>query len=477
MKQFDIILATDANGGIGKNNSLPWHIKEDFQFFRQKTSYTELPNQQNVIIMGRKTYESIGIALSGRLNIVISNSDKQYDNVIICKSFNDALNYVFTLNNIHNIFVIGGGMLYDETIRHPLLRYIYLSKINNNYDCDVFFNLDNLTNKHKFKLENETNYCAYDIKSSHMVNVSVFRYINLELGELQYLNLLENTLKYGEKRDTRNSITYSDFGGQIRFNLQNGFPLLTTKKTFMRGIFEEAKYLMLMGNTNTNILSEKGVKIWEPNTCQEFLDKMKLDYEIGDVGPMYGFQFRHFNAEYKGMNEDYEGKGIDQLANCIKLLRDDPHNRRIIMTTFNPQQANKGVLYPCHGIVVQFYVKTYNDKYMLCCHMYQRSCDIICGLPFNIASYALILHILTNILGDNYIVGELIMSFGDLHIYDKPDHLNAVKLHLERIPFEFPKLNIKKKINSLDDLRNMEFTDTEIINYQSHPSIKVSMVA
>ena len=478
MKQFNIILATDINGGIGKNNQLPWQIKEDMQFFKDKTISVDLIGQTNVVIMGRNTFESIGKPLSNRINIVISSSNIQIDNVKVCKSFYDALNYTLSLNNVNNIFVIGGGKLYVEAIHHPLIRYVYLTKINHDYNCTINFDLNHLYNTNRFKLLNYSTYTTPDTKISKIVNIEMYKYENIDLGELQYLNLLENTIKYGQKRETRNSITYSDFGGQLSFNLQNGFPLLTTKKTFMRGIFEEAKHIMLLGNTNTNILSEKGINIWVPNTSLEFINKLCLPYDQGDMGPMYGFQFRHFNASYDGMHEGdyYNDKGIDQLAHCMKLLKEDPHNRRIMMTSFNPHQAELGVLYPCHGIVVQFYIKeNEKNKKLLCCHMYQRSCDLICGLPFNIASYSIIMHILANIL--EYDVGELIISFGDVHIYDKPDHLEAVKLHLERIPFQFPKLQIKKNLHHLDDIKELEYNDIEIQNYISHPIIKVSMVA
>ena len=298
MKQFDIILATDIIGGIGKDNQLPWQIKEDMQFFKDKTSSVDLIGQQNIVIMGRNTYESIGKPLPNRINIVISSSNIQIDNIKVYKSFYDALNYALRLDNIHNIFVIGGGILYAEALNHPLVRYVYLTKINNDYDCTVCFNLNQLHNKNRFYLESCTEYSAYDIKISKILNIEMYKYKNVDLGELQYLNLLENTIKYGQNRETRNSITYSNFGGQIKFNLQNGFPLLTTKKTFMRGVFEEAKHIMLLGNTNTNVLSEKGINIWAPNTSLEFLAKLHLPYDQGDMGPMYGFQFRHFNAFY-----------------------------------------------------------------------------------------------------------------------------------------------------------------------------------
>lgn len=481
MKQFDIILATDQNGGIGINNKLPWQIKEDMLFFKNKTLTVDLPYQKNIVIMGRNTFESIGGILDGRINMVISQNYSSYNvsqNIYYFKSLHDALTYCNNvLININNIYVIGGGLLYNEAIHHPLLRYIYLTKINKEYTCDVFFNLQLLENKNKFNLIDSISFCPYDIKGQSMVNIEMYKYENIDLGELQYLNLLENTLKYGQKRETRNSITYSSFGGQIIFNLQNGFPLLTTKKTFLRGIFEEAKHLILLGNTNTNVLSEKGIKIWESNTSKEFINKMNLPYNERDIGPMYGFQIRHYNTEYHGMNDDYINKGLDQLVKCLQLLKEDPYNRRIIMTTYNPLQAEKGVLYPCHGIVIQFYIMMDNNRKQLCCHMYQRSCDTIAGLPFNIASYALIIHILVKLLGEEYDVGKLIISFGDIHIYDKPDHLEAVKLHLSRIPYKFPKLNISKEISNIDEINNIEFADLELKDYLSHPPIKVTMVA
>jgi dihydrofolate reductase/thymidylate synthase len=477
MKQFDIILATDINGGLGKNNKIPWHIKEDMNFFKEKTTTVDLIGQINVVIMGKNTYESIGSPLKNRINIVISSDIKITDDVIICKSLHMAFNYILTLHNIDNIFVIGGGLLYAEAIHHPLIRYVYFTKINKNYDCVVSFNINQLYNKNRFKLLKHSNYNALDIISNQILTIDLYKYENIDLGEIQYLNLLDNTIKNGQKRNTRNSFTYSNFGGQLIFNLQNGFPLLTTKKTFMRGVFEEAKHIMLLGNTNTNILTEKGINIWVQNTSSDFIDKLHLPYENGDMGPMYGFQFRHFNADYKGMQSNYRHQGIDQLVNCLKLLKEDPFNRRIMMTSYNPLQAEKGVLYPCHGIIVQFYIKEVSHKKLLCCHMYQRSCDLICGLPFNIASYSLILHILSNILGENYDVGDLIISFGDVHIYDTSDHLDAVKLHLERIPFQFPKLNIIKKISNLNEIKDLEFTDIQINNYVSHPIIKVKMIA
>ena len=494
MKQFDIIVECDKNNGIGKNNELPWNIKDEFAYFKSKTTYCELPTQKNIVIMGRKTFESINNILPNRINIVISSLNTEItenNSLLFCKSLHDALTICNNLNDthqIHSIFVIGGGLLYNEAIHHPLLRYIYFSSINYSYNCDVYFPYfsDSL-----FTLKNNTILTSYDAKNNISVEITYKIYFNKFSGELQYINLLDSIYKGGELRNTRNSETYSGFGGQMIFNLQDGFPLLTTKKTFLRGIFEEAKHLMLLGNTDTKILSSNGIKIWEENTSSEFLKNNNLNYKEGIMGPMYGFQLRHFNGLYIESTESTEStentkstestentkstentEGIDQLQNCIDLMKKDPTSRRIIMTTYNPVQASKGVLYPCHGIVIQFYVKNLR---FLSCHMYQRSVDLICGLPFNIASYALITHIIAQMLSID--VGELIISFGDVHVYNKEDHIEAVKTHTSRIPFKFPTLKIDCEINDISDINNIKFENIILSNYCYHPAIKVKMTA
>jgi dihydrofolate reductase/thymidylate synthase len=188
--------------------------------------------------------------------------------------------------------------------------------------------------------------------------------------------MLNDIITTGHYRKTRNEYTYSKFGKTLEFDLSKGFPLLTTKKVFFKGVAEEL-FWFLNGDTNSNHLSEKGVKIWEPNTSREFLDSMKFtDYEAGDMGPMYGFQWRHFGAEYKGMNADYTGQGFDQVQYCIDLIKKDPHSRRILMSSFNPAHAQQGVLYPCHGIGIMFNV----EEGKLSCMATMRSSDEFCGV-------------------------------------------------------------------------------------------------
>lgn len=172
----------------------------------------------------------------------------------------------------------------------------------------------------------------------------------------------------------------------MRFDLNESFPLLTTKDVFWRGLAEELIWF-IKGDTNSNHLAEKKIRIWDGNGSREFLDNLGFtEREVGDLGPVYGFQWRHFGAEYTDCHDNYEGKGIDQLANVIKLLKEDSTSRRILLTAWNVADIGKMALPPCH-ILAQFYVDV---KGRLSCQMYQRSCDLGLGVPFNIASYALL---------------------------------------------------------------------------------------
>ena len=264
----------------------------------------------------------------------------------------------------------------------------------------------------------------------------------------------------------------------MEFDLKDGFTLLTTREMFVRGMFAEALFF-LRGQTNTQILSDQKVRVWEKNTSKEFLNKVGLShYEERDLGASYGFQLRHFGSEYRGMNENYSEKGFDQLEYIVNEIKKDMYSRRIIGTVFNPAQAKLGVLYPCTGIVLQFYVDGSNR---LCFYIYIRSSDLICGLPWNIGFYGMILLIVLELVnnapdynGPSLEAGKLIISLGDYHIYDAVDHINAVKEHLVREPYKFCSFGFKRKIVNLDDL---QWGDVNLVNYKRHPKIDVEMIA
>lgn len=294
-------------------------------------------------------------------------------------------------------------------------------------------------------------------------------------AEKAYLDLCKRIIEEGEFRPDRTGTgTKSIFAPpQLRFDLSNDtFPLLTTKRVFLKGIIHELLWFVA-ACTDAKKLSEKGVRIWEGNGSREFLDKVGLvNNREGDLGPVYGFQWRHFGAEYKTCEDDYSGQGVDQLQEVIKRLKTNPYDRRIIMSAWNPKDFPKMALPPCH-VFCQFYVNfPENSKPKLSCLLYQRSCDIGLGVPFNIASYALLTRMIAHIVDMD--CGEFIHTMGDAHVY--LNHVEALKIQIERTPTEFPKLQIKAdrlaEIKTIDDFK---YEDFEIIGYKPQKSIEMAM--
>lgn len=289
--------------------------------------------------------------------------------------------------------------------------------------------------------------------------------------EQQYLDLIRRILDEGEFRPDRTGTgTYSIFAPpQLRFNLSNDkFPLLTTKKVFTKGIILELLWF-ISGCTDGKKLSEQGVKIWEGNGSREYLDKIGLhERREGDLGPVYGFQWRHFGAKYKTCDDDYSGQGFDQLQEVIHKLKNNPYDRRIIMSAWNPPDFPLMALPPCH-VFSQFYVNFPKEgKPKLSCLLYQRSCDMGLGVPFNIASYALLTKMLAHVCDME--PGEFIHTMGDAHIYK--DHVDALKEQLSRTPKDFPQLKIVRKVNNIDDFR---YEDFKVENYHPHSKIQMKM--
>jgi len=283
--------------------------------------------------------------------------------------------------------------------------------------------------------------------------------------ELQYLGLVKRIIETGNKRGDRTGTgTLSLFGAQMRFSLRGGkFPLLTTKKVFYRGIAEEL-FWFIRGSTSAKELQDKNVRIWVGNSSRQFLDSIGLtEREEGDLGPIYGFQWRHFGADYTNMHADYSGKGVDQLANVIKTIKTKPEDRRMIMCAWNPADLDKMALPPCHCLV-QFYVA--NGE--LSCQLYQRSADMGLGVPFNIASYALLTVMLAHVT--DLQPGDFVHTLGDAHVYS--NHVEALKTQLERKPKPFPTIKVKRKVERIGDF---QFDDFEVSGYEPYPKIAMDM--
>ncbi len=482
-KEINLIVACDEKYGIAKNGNIPWKIKEEQQLFKKLTSETPDKLKQNAIIMGKKTAYSINRFLPNRINIVLTsnNEDKlKLENMgFVCFSdMNSSLEYCEKNEIIDKIFLIGGVQIYNWGLTNPnKINRILISFITGNYDCDLFLNQE-LVLKNFESVKNGT------VIFDDFIFTEWKHKDNKE--EREYLKILKELKEFGHKRQTRNAITYSAFGKVLNFDLSKSFPLLTTKKMAIKSIFEELKFFLL-GQTDNKILKEKNVHIWDGNTTKEFIEKCNLPYKEDDMGPMYGYQWRYFNADYESCESDYSGKGIDQLTEVINLIKKDPFSRRILMTSYNPSQSKQGVLYPCHGISIQFYVEEINNKLYLDCLMHQRSADSFLGVPFNIASYAMLVHIICNHINctdginkENIYPGKLMMVFGDMHIYS--EHLEAVEKQINREPFLFPQIKINYDILSFDksgigSISNLEFTDIEISDYKSHDIIKAKMIA
>ncbi len=256
----------------------------------------------------------------------------------------------------------------------------------------------------------------------------------------QYLNLLDTVLKSGTPKEDRTGTgTISIFGHQMRFNLEEGFPVLTTKKLHLKSIIHELLWF-LKGDTNVKYLQENGVRIWN-----EWAD------EQGELGPVYGAQWRNWPAP--------DGRHIDQISEVVQSLKQNPGSRRHIVSAWNVGDLDKMHLPPCH-LLFQFYVA--GGK--LSCQLYQRSCDVFIGVPFNIASYALLTLMMARVTG--YQPGDFVWTGGDVHIYT--NHLEQVKLQLTRQPLPLPQMKINPDVT---DIFSFRFEDFELVNYQAHPHI------
>jgi thymidylate synthase len=309
----------------------------------------------------------------------------------------------------------------------------------------------------------------------YAVNINKYKYRKDSLGsdyyheEYQYINLLKDIIEHGSIENGRNGTVHTVIGSAMHFSLENGkIPILTTKKTAWKTCLKELLWF-IKGNTSNIQLNDVGVHIWDANTTREFLDSRNLQhYTEGTVGPLYGFQWRNWNAEYKGCDFDYAYKGIDQLQNVINILKDPEQrsSRRMIISAWNVEQIDAGCLPPCH-VLMQFNIIEGNK---LSCCLYQRSKDEALGCPFNIASYSFLVHLLAKHC--DLIPYEFIHYGGNCHIYS--EHIEQMKEQITRHPYPFPTLEI---LNKRDNINDYVIDDFNISNYNFHPSIQMKMVA
>lgn len=449
LSRFNIIVCTDAVGGIAKDNDIPWMTNSDYKFFRETTIGGG--NGRNAIIMGRKTWETIPESarpLQDRKNIIVSNTLSQEVNgsVCVCRSLLEALS---TASDCDATFLNGGEELYREAIDKflYLVDTIIITKYKIDYNPDKLFPLDIVSkfqqSKDPIKTRDYTR-LFYSPKQKHQ--------------ECVYLDLLSDILNNGELKSNRTNVSvFEDTGRSLSFDLsKGGFPLLTTKRVSFDNILNELLFF-ISGKTDTTILEAQGCKIWKGNTSREFLDSRGLvDLEVGDMGLMYGYQWRNFN-----------GSGIDQLGVTIKEIQEDPYSRRHIVTALNPCNYDKGVLLPCH-FTFQFMVSGCGS--FLDCVVYQRSADLFLGVPYNIASYSLLLVMVSHLTGKK--PRKISFMFGHAHIYST--HTTQVRKQIQRSPRPFPTLRLVKtaKLKSVDDFTRDNFV---LDGYEPLPFLPAEM--
>jgi dihydrofolate reductase/thymidylate synthase len=487
-----IVAYQKKDRGIGTDdNTIPWHISEDLKYFKEKTTKKEHADDTNVVIMGRKTWESIPEkhrALPGRICYVISRNEsaqfksvvESFKDTILVKKLDDIVAFITNMSNT-NVWIIGGASIYSEMISNYSLCDIYITEIytkkEDEFECTTFFpevNMDRFVLSSVSTIHNSIckntgkevyyRYLVYKSKDTIDDTESVWN-----SPELQYLNALTDIKTTGIKNIDRTGIgTLSKFGMRFEYNLKEGFPVLTTKRVFLRGVFEELM-MYLRGQTDNSVLQKKNIHIWDGNTTREFLDSRGLtEYPIGDMGETYGFNFRHFGGDYTNCKEtSTDQTGFDQLEYVIHLIKTDPTSRRIMINLWNANTLHKAALPSCL-CQYQFYVNT--AKHELDLQIYIRSSDFFLANNWNTCTGAFFVHMLCNLEGIHLTPGRIVVITGDTHLY--LTHLEGVDENLIRKPSPMPILNIRAKKHNIEEF---QWEDMEILGYYPQKNIRASM--
>jgi len=488
---------------IGRSNGLLFHFKNDLKFFQNITTNNLDANSKmdrNVVIMGENTWNSLPVKyrpLPNRINIILTRNKKLmskfnylYNNEVNFEKKKEGTTLFMDLDRFKkfykktnaNVYVIGGGEVYNLFLNNEDVnlrpKTLYLTEVKNaKFDKDseptIFMDCPDESYKLISVSEKHT-----EVSNGQTLDYRFLMYRRFDgyrSEEHKYLDLMKDILENGNERSDRTGTgTISKFGCQLRFDISKSIPLLTTKRIPYRIILEELLW-MCRGDTSNIILQKKNVNIWNDNSTRKFLDSRGLYYDENILGPCYGWQWRFFNAPYSQAFADTSKVdtskigGFDQLKYIEYLLKNDPFNRRIILSAWNPVQMDQMALPPCH-LLIQFYVEEINKEKYLSCIFYMRSSDTFLAENWNINAYVTLTYILA--IKSNMKPKEIIFNGGDCHIYK--NHFEQVKEQLKRECRPFPKLLLNESIKYKDW---NEITDDlfEIVGYMPHSTIKAPM--
>jgi len=476
---YNLIACVNKKGVLGQYNDLYAKSSKDLHYFCNVTKGHSLP-KQNIVVMGYNTWLSLPYKpLKDRYNIILTkNHLSDIEDICRFSSLESVFNHIEEIiDNFGEVFIIGGSSVYEQCLREypDKLNKLYISEIDDDWlgnEDSKYFNYSSILNDFRLIKERNENDDTriYNPETSDYIiknlNISFKVYQKISLindDEMGYLKLLEIIMNKGIPTETRNGLVKSTFGEKMVFNLES-FPLLTTKKMGYKTILRELLWF-INGSTDNRLLKEQNVHIWSGNGSKEFLVERGLPYEEDDLGPIYGFQWRHFGAKYDNRDTDYTGKGVDQLKWLIEEIKNNPSSRRLILNAWNVSDLDKMALPPCH-ILSQYYVNELDGT--LSCQLYQRSGDMFLGVPFNIASYAFLTYILCKLTG--YKPGYLHHVIGDAHIYE--DHETSVLKQIKRVPKTFPKLTISDDLVDIDNINEDMF---KIEGYESYGRLTAPM--
>lgn len=482
---------------IGRQNELLLRLPLDMKHFSNLTSNilnSKSSIDRNVVVMGRRTWYSLpsdGRPLPNRINIVLTK-DKDLHKIspYPVNPFHkwERNVYFFTFEQFvrfykkthANVFVIGGSEIFELFLQSfpKEINKIYLTEIYNyqpknglypdtytTCPMDDTYKLISMSSKH------------FDFTNNVSYRFLVYAKTHKQHEEHQFLELCKTILENGFQKIDRTGVgTISSFGHQLRFDISESVPLLTTKKVAWRHCIEELLWF-LRGDTDARILQRKGVNIWNGNSSREFLDSQKLfHYDTGILGPIYSWQWRFFGASYSQAFADTSTfdrtkvGGIDQIELLIHALKTEPFSRRHVVSAWNPTQLCQMALPPCHMIFTFYVEEDSNGQKHLSCHFVMRSNDMGCGTSFNLFSYCVLTYIIA--LKCNMKPKTLVYSCSDAHIYK--NHVDAIVKQTYRIPRPFPKLLLNPNIKT-KEFNDIDLTDFELVGYFPHPSIPMLM--